>query len=177
MSNADHADSDEFIRELTAAQTLLYGYVLSLLSDRSAAQDVLQEVNLTAWRKSADFQPGSSFFAWASRIAYFHVLTHRRKQSRDRLVFSDQVLDYLAERQLDREQEVDRRGLALKACLEKLTPKQKTLVEERYAPNGSVQEIAAAQGKSVGAISQTLYRIRELLQKCVEETLAGEEPA
>ena len=169
--------ADTFVAELTSAQTSVYGYILSILPDRTAAQDVLQEVNVTAWQKRADFTAGTSFFAWASKIAYFHVLSHRRKMSRDRLVFGDDVLDYLAERQLEREQEVSRRGIALKACLEKLPSGQKQLVEQRYAPGGSVQDIAAKAGKSVGAISQTLYRIRETLLKCVEQNLASEELA
>jgi RNA polymerase sigma-70 factor (ECF subfamily) len=166
--------SDEFIQDLTASQTRLYGYILSLLPCRAAAEDVLQEVNLTAWQKRDDFTAGTSFFAWASKIAYFHVLSHRRKMSRDRLVFDDEVLDYLAERQLEREEEVNRRGFALKSCLEKLPAAQKRLVEQRYATGGSVQDIAAREGKSVGAISQTLYRIREALLKCVEQHLAEE---
>lgn len=170
-------DSDQFIQDLTASQNSLYGYILSLLPDRAAAQDVLQEVSVTAWQKRADFQPGTSFFAWASKIAYFHVLSHRRKMSRDRLVFDDEVLDYLAERQMEREEEVSRRGLALKSCLEKLPATQKQLVEQRYATGGSVQDIAAREGKSVGAISQTLYRIREALLRCVEQHLAEEELA
>lgn len=166
------SDSDHFIQDLTASQSSLYGYILSLLPDRAAAEDVLQEVNLTAWQKRADFSKGTSFFAWASKIAYFHVLSHRRKIGRDRLVFDDDVLDYLAERQLERTDEADHRAKALKQCLEKLPEDQRALVERRYAPGGSVQDIAAAAGRKVGAISQSLYRIREALQKCVERTLA-----
>jgi RNA polymerase sigma-70 factor, ECF subfamily len=158
-------DSAQFIQDLTANQNSLYGYILSLLPDRSVAQDILQEVSLTAWQKHADFTPGTSFFAWASKIAYFHVLSHRRKMSRDKLVFDDEVLDYLAERQLERVEEVSRRGVAVKSCLEKLPADQRQLIEQRYASGGSVQRIAEQAGKSVGAISQALYRIREALMK------------
>lgn len=168
-------DTDQFIHLLTASQNALYGYILSLLPDRSAAQDVLQEVNLTAWQKRGDFSLGTSFVAWASKIAYYHVLSHRRKRARDRLVFDDDVLDYLAERQADRIAEVDRRAQALTRCLAKLPANQRELVAQRYAPGGSVQDIAAAAGRKVGAISQSLYLIREALRKCVEQTLARPE--
>jgi RNA polymerase sigma-70 factor (ECF subfamily) len=63
----------------------------------------------------------------------------------------------------------------LKGCLDKLPATQRRLVEDRYASGGSVQRMAEDAGKSVGAISQTLYRIREALMKCVEQTLATEE--
>ncbi len=171
MSMPNQADA--FIQALTANQNPLYSYILSLLWDRAAAQDVLQEVNLTAWKKREDFKEGTSFFAWASKIAYFHVLSHRRKMGREKLVFDDDVLDYLAEQQVERVEEVNHRAAALKRCLEKLPGHQRELVAQRYAPGGSVQEIASAAGKKVGAISQSLYRIREALLNCVERTMSG----
>src|SRR5438876_4957436 len=93
---------DEFIIQLTAVQSSLWAYVFSLLPEHVAAQDVLQETNLTLWRKASDFQPGTSFLAWACQVAYFHVLSHRRRVRRDRLVFGEEVFAYLAERQADR---------------------------------------------------------------------------
>ena len=169
-------DSEAFISLLTSHQGPLYAYILTLMTDRSSAQDVLQEANLTLWRKAGDFQEGTSFFAWSSKIAYFHVLSHRRKKSRDRLVFDDDVLDYLAERQASRmEGEAARLQRALKNCLTKLPTAQRSLVEQRYEPGGSVQDIAASSGKTVGAISQTLYRIRDTLHTCVGQTLHNED--
>jgi len=169
------SNADEFVRLLTGAQTSLYAYILSLLPDRAAARDVLQETNLTLWHKRAEFQPGTSFMAWGCRVAYFHVLNHRRSLKRDRLVFDDELLDFLVERHVERIPEADRWELALKKCLENLPTGQRSLIEKRYAPDGSVQELAAAEGKSVGAISQTLYRIREALLNCIQGSLVTKE--
>lgn len=164
---------DEFIVHLTAAQASLWAYVFSLLPDHVAAQDVLQETNLTLWRKAADFQPGTNFLAWACQVAYFHVLGHRRRLRRDRLVFDDEVLAYLAERQADRAAEPGDRLLALRGCLDKLPPPSRRLLEERYAPGGSVKDLAGADGRSVAAVSQLLYRIREKLLNCIETARTG----
>jgi RNA polymerase sigma-70 factor (ECF subfamily) len=159
---------DDFIVQLTAAQPSLWAYVFSLLPDHVAAQDVLQETNLTLWRKAADFQPGTSFLSWASQVAYFHVLSHRRRQRRDRLLFNEDVLAYLAERQADRTAEPGDRLVALRDCLEKLPQPSRKLLEERYAPGGSVKDLAEAGGRSVAAVSQLLYRIREKLLDCMK---------
>ena len=67
-------------------QSALRGFILSLVADCSAAEDILQETNLVAWRKAADFESGSNFRAWAFRIAHFQILSYRQKVSRDRLV-------------------------------------------------------------------------------------------
>jgi RNA polymerase sigma-70 factor (ECF subfamily) len=55
----------------------------------------------------------------------------------------------------------------------KLSDSHRRLVEERYKPGASVQKIAADQGRTVGAVSQTLYRIRHNLMLCVEKTLTA----
>ena len=166
--------NEEFIRQLTAAQSSLWAYVFSLLPDHAGAQDVLQQTNLTLWRKADDFQPGSSFFAWASKAAYFHVLTYRRGMRRDRLVFNDDVFAYLAERQAERLAEAPSEQVtALRGCLEKLPPHSRRLLECRYAPGASVKNLAEADGRSTAALSQVLYRIREALLSCIERSLTA----
>lgn len=167
-------DTEDFIELLTGAQSAVFGYIMSLVHDPTRAKDVLQETNLTLWRKAEDFEKGTNFTAWACRTAYFHVLNHRRKASREQLVFEDDVLDYLAERQEERAEDADTRITALRGCMEKLPEKQRHLIDRRYRPGASVQAIAEADGKTEGAISQSLYRIRATLQSCVEKSLARE---
>lgn len=172
--------AEQFVKLLTHAQTSLHAYILSLLVDPTAADDVLQEVNVTLWRKAGDFdvsQSQDAFLAWACKVAYFKVLTFRRTCGRDRLVFDDQVLDRLAHRLSERRDELDPRRSALRLCLEKLPPNQHQLIQQRYASDGSVQGVAESLGRPVGSISQTLYRIRATLLDCIRRTLAMENPS
>lgn len=158
---------------LTSSQSPLYGCILSLLPDRIAAQDILQETNLTLWRKADDFEAGTSFMAWASRIARYHVLNYRRKQHRDRLVFDEELFAELCERQAMAVGDSELYATALRECLEKLPSDHYSLVKQRYAPNATVAEIAGARGQTVGAVSQLLYRIRESLLNCMTQRLSG----
>lgn len=172
---ASDGNREAFIKDLTAAQSSLWAYIFSLLPDPPAAQDILQQTNLTLWRKADEFEPQTSFIAWACRAAYFHTLTYRRGLRRDRLVFSDEVFAYLAERQTERlaERGSSDRLAALRGCLEKLPPHSRRLLESRYSPGGSVKDLAQADGRSVAALSQVLYRIRETLLHCIESALAA----
>lgn len=167
-------DTEPFIELLTGAQPAVFGYVMSLCHDPSVAKDILQETNLTLWRKAEHFEEGTNFTAWACRTAYYHVLNHRRRQSREQLVFDEDVLDYLAERQESRGETTDLRLEALRICIGGLPPSQRELIERRYRPGASVRGIAEKEGKTAGAISQALFRIRAALQKCVEQKLAKE---
>ncbi|HEV3371751.1 MAG TPA: sigma factor, partial [Xanthobacteraceae bacterium] len=48
----------------------LFGVCLRILNDRSEAEDVLQEVYLTVWRKAASFDPSrASPITWLVAIA------------------------------------------------------------------------------------------------------------
>jgi RNA polymerase sigma-70 factor (ECF subfamily) len=170
-------DTEDFIELLTGAQSSVFGYIVSLCHDHALAKDILQETNLTLWRKAEDFEEGTSFTAWACRTAYFHVLNQRRKVSREQLVFDEDVFDYLAERQEERTAESDLRLEALRKCIAKLPTAQRDLVDRRYQPGASVQAIARDDGKTEGAVSQALFRIRTALQRCIEKQLVKEETA
>lgn len=167
-------DTEEFIELLTGAQSAVFGYILSLCHDHARAQDVLQETNVTIWRKAEDYEPGTNFTAWACRIAYFHVLNQRRKLSREQLVFDEEVFDYLAERQEQRSEGADARLRALRHCVEGLPPKQRQLIERRYEPGASVKAMAEEDRSTEGAVSQALFRIRAALQRCIERRVAAE---
>lgn len=73
---ADDRASLKRLYECTSAK--LYGICLRLLRDEAEAQEVLQEVYLTVWRKAASFDPSrSSPITWLATIA--------RNRSIDRL--------------------------------------------------------------------------------------------
>ena len=173
-SSADASKTDqaqEFVRLLTRAQSSLYTYIYSLLPDSNMAEDLLQETNTTLWQKASDFEPGTSFLAWSCQVAYFKVLSQRRKLARDRHLFDDQLVDYLAEIQASRLDKLDGRRDALRQCLQKLPPDHRDLVEKRYRAGGSVQGIAENSGRTPGVVSQTLYRIRTELLDCIRTSL------
>jgi len=165
---------DEFIAQLTASQTSLYAYILSLLPDRTAAEDVLQETNMTLWRKAETFEPGTDFMAWACTVAYHKVLNHRSKRARDRHLFSEALLEKLGERLHERAAELDDRRRLLRRCLKRLSKKHRQLIESRYEPGASVGALAERLGRPVGSISQTLYRVRGALADCIRRGLTPE---
>lgn len=175
ISKLNSEETENFVQLLTAHQSMLYAYIRSLLPDSQAVQDVLQETNMVLWRRSAEFEVGSNFVAWACKVAYYQVLAFYRDNKRDSLVFNVELVSMLAkqnEEKLAGSHDLQR---VLSRCLSKLPEQSRRLIQQRYASGGSVQTIAAEQGRSVGAVSQTLYRIRQLLQECVQKTLASEQ--
>ncbi len=171
---ADYTPTEQFVRRLTEYQSRLYAYILTMLGDPDAVGDVLQDANVAIWRKAAEFSEGTDFWAWTSRIAHFEVLAYRKRRRRDRLVFDGPLLEDIAVEAV-RAGPVEADLAALHRCIERLSQLDQELVRGRYAPGGSVQKLAQLRGKSAGAVSQALYRIRAELADCVEQTLKEEE--
>lgn len=178
-TSSDPAAVELFVQQLTAHQSSLFAYIRSLLPQADQAGDVLQETNLVLWRRCHEFTEGTSFGAWARKVAYFQVLAWYRDHKREKLTFDTQLLAALAMHNEERLDRHDQRRQALQQCMAKLPEHSREMIRQRYAPGGSVQSMADQQGRSVGAVSQALYRIRQSLVDCVRHTLNHEraEPA
>jgi len=68
---ANESISFEFSQKLVGMQRNLYGFILSLVANRSDAEDVLQETNLILCQKSKEYNPQGNFRSWAFNIARY----------------------------------------------------------------------------------------------------------
>lgn len=158
-----------FLKALTSSQGRLQAYLFCLLGDMHDASTVLQEANIVMWRKSTEFDDIRSFNAWSREIAYFQALAFLRDRKRDRLIFSQEVIDRIAS---ERDAvDFDERRLALRSCVSKLHSRWRLLLHQRYSENKQIAQIAAEQHKSEGAVKMSLRRIRQTLLKCVTKQL------
>lgn len=165
---------DNAVQQLILCQDRLYAYILALLGDAIAAEDVLQETNLAATRRLGETADILDFAAWLFGVARHQVQAHRRQQARERLRFSDDLLDMLADELPAATFDLNVRQQALRGCLADLPTEQRELILRRYGPGESVQRLAAKLQRTVGVVSQTLYRIRQALLHCIQGKLATE---
>jgi RNA polymerase sigma-70 factor, ECF subfamily len=166
-----HEPSEQFVRQLTDYQSRLRAYVLAILGNPDAVGDVLQDTNVVLWRKASQFVEGTDFGAWARSVAYFEVLAYRKRRNHDRHVFDDDLLREVADEAAKQTDALDAELVTLQHCVERLSQLDQRLIQARYAPGGSVKELARLRGKSAGAISLALYRIRNELAECIEQAL------
>ena len=118
---------------VTLHQSRLYGYIYSLVHDLDVADDLYQQAAMIAWQKFEDYEPDTNFGAWICRIAQFELLTYRQKAGRERLVFSDQLVELLSERAAAREGPLTaERRAALTKCVDDLRPVDRELLEATY---------------------------------------------
>jgi RNA polymerase sigma-70 factor (ECF subfamily) len=169
-----HDRATKFVQMLTNHQRDLFAYINTLLVGQTAASDVLQDTNLDLWARLDDFDFKRPFLPWAYAFAYQRVLAFRKTQRRSKLVFSDEIVQLISDTYVGGAADADQRVSALQTCLDRLPPRQRQLIRDRYAVTMSVNALAARLGCTANQISARLYRIRRALAKCVEAVMAKE---
>lgn len=166
--------TSEFVALFAAHDRGIYKYVLTLLADPNATQEVFQATSVTLWQKFGEYRPGSNFFSWACRVAYFEVLRFRQDCRRDRLRFNNDLLDTLAAERSAGEGLLQTRRQALPDCMRKLPAADRELIALRYAGEETVLEIARRTGRQPNTLYKALERIRRTLMKCIEDAVTEE---
>src|SRR5262249_27801617 len=136
--------------------------------DRPTAEEVVQEVFLTVWRRADAFDPArGAFRAWLHRITQTRVLNELRRRSRRPQAAADpdgHRFESLADPDPDPAEVVwleDRRA-AVQAAMADLPPPQRQALRMAFYEELSHQEVASALDLPLGTAKT---RIRSGLQK------------
>jgi RNA polymerase sigma-70 factor (ECF subfamily) len=171
---------EEFVRLFTKYQRKIYWYIFALLHDYHDTEEVFQDTALVLWQKFATFQPGTSFVAWACRIAYNKVLRFRDDHRRDVPCFSNVFLEEVAP-ELLAVIDVDATDILherLADCFNRLSEADRDLIQRRYKPGATTKRVAAEVGRSPDAVYKALRRIHEALFHCMTGSLLdGRQPS
>lgn len=164
----------DFVRRLVAAQPRVFAYICTLVPDSNVAEDLLQETCAALWDRFDQFDPDSSFVRWAIGFAHVEVLSYRRDRARERVVFSDQLVEKLAPEAAGECEDLDELKEILQDCLGKMTGPQRELLLQRYQADTTVRSLAEEAGRPVQTLYSQLKRLRIKLFQCVRASLAEE---
>jgi RNA polymerase sigma-70 factor (ECF subfamily) len=168
--------TSEFLGHMLKAQRGIRNYLFSLHPCAQDLDDLMQQTALTLWREFERFDRTREFLPWALRIGYFEVLRLRKQRSRERLVFSDELIELLAAEDLS-EAAARPERLALDACLAKLTTHDREVLLACYGKGRSVAELADRHHISIHKLYRQLDRARRLIVTCVRRHLyLGDDP-
>ncbi len=158
-----------------AHQARIYAFIVTLLGNRSDADDVLQETGITLFQKFSTFQPGTDFLAWACRVAKNKVMDFGKRRGRDRLRFDSATLELIADEYIERGEQVASRLKALDGCMAKLARSDRELLETCYRSESTTKAIAQMLNRPADTIYKALRRIRAALYDCIQRTIAREQ--
>ncbi|MEM1063728.1 MAG: sigma-70 family RNA polymerase sigma factor [Planctomycetota bacterium] len=163
-----------FVEAFESSSREVFACVLSVLPDRSEADDVFQDVCAVLWRKFDEFEAGTSFTRWACAVAFREAKAHARRRRRRGSVRLDEaallrveVVRAAASELLELKREM------LTECLGKLSDTDRALLNEFYAENVTAAEYAQRHGLSKDGVYVKLGRLRRRLFDCVQRGLGG----
>ncbi|MBN1396346.1 MAG: sigma-70 family RNA polymerase sigma factor [Pirellulales bacterium] len=182
MENTLPQKVDRFMAALMANQRHLYQYVHVLLPRQQDAEDVMQNTLLVLWKKFDQFDQSTSFYAWASRVAYLETLSYRRRNNRLVTILDEGLLEQISIEVEAKQDLLEARREAMERCADKLNLLDRQLLDLRYAPGATVKDVARRLGRPANSVSKSLGRIRQALWDCInlelaeaQETVKGDE--
>lgn len=160
----------------------LYSVAVRLTRNRTAAEDLVQEAMLRAWRSFHTFRQGTNIRAWLYRILMnAHYDTHRKQTREPETVPQEEITDFylyskarestalgqaenpeleVLERMMDAE---------VRGSLESLPLQFRAAVVLVDIEGFSYNEAAEILGVPVGTVMSRLFRGRRLLQRALWE--------
>lgn len=180
------------IDELMQHADTLYRYALSRVKDHHAAEDLVQDCLSAAWQRIDTFDSRSSLNTWLIGIMKFKVIDHYRKSKRtptdqtsdplDDHDPLDSVFDAHGSWKIDPNHGMEMLTRApdeiatqnellawVRACLNKLPERLRTLFTLREVDGLDVSSAASAAGVTAGSAAVLLTRSRQRLRTCLQE--------
>lgn len=161
----DHQDRDAFSALFDAFAPRLKGFFMRGGTGAAEAEEMVQEVLLTVWRKAGQFDPArAQVSAWIYQIARNRQIDMLRKDRRPlpEELYHTEAYEPQGAEILAVEQEAE----ALKQALYRLNPQQREMIERAYMGELSHQEISSQTGLPLGTIKS---RIRLGLERLRHE--------
>jgi RNA polymerase sigma-70 factor (ECF subfamily) len=159
LIEAAQTDPARFVEVYDRYVHQVYAYVSRRAGNRAVAEDITSEVFQKALANLPRFQwRGVSIAAWLYRMAANAVADHWRRQGREATDPPPDLPD-------EHEHEELQRRVSLFQLVDRLPDLQRRVIELRFVEDKSVRDVAAALGRSEGAVKQLQLRALENLRK------------
>ena len=157
-------------------RAMLRAYLRAFIREADAVDDVLSDVAVEVARSWDNYDRSLPFGPWVRGIARRVALKRLYQRKRAEVVLPDDVLESLGE-VMDELPEhtgrVDEQRERLSRCLERLTQRNRELVQLRYFGELKVEAIAERVRRSAGALYTAFSRIHAALLRCMEQGHEG----
>lgn len=166
---ATYGDGDAFTRLYDVYVGKVYQYIYYRVRKTTDVEDLTQDVFIRAWRSIQRYKPGKApFLAWLYTIAHNLVVDYYRSKRREPPVtFGETLTASGSAEDPDIESFIDLD--VVNRLLERLPADQQQVIMLRLIEGFDYNDIAAAMGKSQGAVRVIQLRALRRLRQWLEE--------
>jgi RNA polymerase sigma-70 factor (ECF subfamily) len=147
----------------------ILGTVLTIVRDRHAAQDVVQDVFVQCYLKLPALRDGSRFGWWLSKAARRQAVRTSRRLKRTQSSMMRAVEADLPPHDSSALQDTDEEQQHLLKLVRRLPAHERLMVSLRYFDGHSVKEIAQMTGRPIGTVTKQLSRALERLRGEIQQ--------
>ncbi len=158
-------DADAFGTLVERYDRAVYHLCLRTTHDPEEARDCTQEAFFKAFRALRTFKPGAKFSTWIFSIAYHACCDRLQRRKR----FSTDEFPDRADTGIGPDLEYERRDEArvLRAAIEALPEKYRTVITLYHLQGRQYEEIARVLDLPLGTVKTHLFRAKDLLRKAL----------
>lgn len=157
------------VYRLTSAK--LFGVCLRILGERSEAEDVLQEVYLTVWRKAGDFDAArASPMTWLIAIARNRSIDRLRASRQSRNMAPIETAGDVADEapRADSMLEGAQSSGRLHGCIGELAEHENKALRGAFFDGNTYEELATRMRVPLGTMKSWIRRAMIKLKDCLE---------
>jgi RNA polymerase sigma-70 factor (ECF subfamily) len=146
----------------------VFRFVLRLVRDESAAEDVISEVFFDVWRQADRFEGRSSVSTWMLAIARFKALSALRRPADEEFVEAAAAAVEDASDDPEITLEKKDKGASIRKCLESLSPQHREIIDLVYYHEKSVLEVAEIVGIPENTVKTRMFYARKRLAELLK---------
>jgi RNA polymerase sigma-70 factor (ECF subfamily) len=149
-------------------QVRVYRFVLRLVGNATAAEDLISEVFLDVWRHADRFEGRSAVSTWLLAIARFKALSSLRRKPDEEL--DEEAAGAIEDTSDDPEVAVQKKGkgAALRKCLQRLSPEHREVIDLAYYHEKSIEEVAKIIGIPEATVKTRMFYARKKLSELLK---------
>jgi RNA polymerase sigma factor (sigma-70 family) len=154
---------------------MVYSLALKLLNNTADAEDLAQEVFISAYQSLKDYRGNSKFSTWLYRVTFNKAISKLRKVKHEILTDNEKHFENWGGSDLDSYRELvqgfsddEEKVKVLEKVISQLSEDEKLLIMLHYYEDQSIDEISAITRISVSNVKVKLFRIRKKMKEMIE---------
>lgn len=168
IGHGDEAAFGELYRRYSPS---LFTYLVHMISEATAAEDVLQEVFLSVWKGAARFRGQASVKSWLFRITHHQAVTWLRKNHHH---LQESEVDLAIDDDPEQAYLVTWTEETLRTALQALTPEQRAVVELTFFHGFSYAQIAEVLQCPLGTVKSRMSYSRKRMLRVLSQLRRAE---